>query len=378
MKPNSRRSTSDQAGFTLVEIMVGLAIGMLATVVIIQVISVFEAQSRTTTGSADAQVNGGIALYTIGRELQMAGYPLVPFTNSPLECTTLTVNDVADASIPNRLSPVAIVDGVAAAGVSASDAITLRYGNAAMGGVPTLITQVGPDPSKPNVLIVRNSFGCQTGDVTLITNAAACALSKAKSVPGDPLLPTTSVELDDISAAGSNANFSCLGTIWNEVTYRANGGNLERCELTAAIANGGNCDLADPDAKFIPSVAGIVNLQAQYGVAATASSNQITQWVNASGATWGAPTVANRNRIKAVRIAVVARNDKMETTTVSSACSSLTAPAPTGLCAWAGSAASPAPTIDLSPGDANWARYRYRAFETIIPLRNMIWSKETL
>ena len=36
------------------------------------------------------------------------------------------------------------------------------------------------------------------------------------------------------------------------------------------------------------------------------------------------------------------------------------------------------PTIDLSPGDANWARYRYRVFETIIPLRNVIWSKDTL
>ena len=39
--------------------------------------------------------------------------------------------------------------------------------------------------------------------------------------------------------------------------------------------------------------------------------------------------------------------------------------------------ASPAPTIDLS-NDADWARYRYRIFETIIPLRNLIWAWETL
>ena len=134
MEPNSRRSPSYQAGFTLVELMVGLGIGMLATVVIIQVISVFEAQRRTTTGTADAQTNGGIALYTIARELQMAGYPLLPVTDSALECTTLTVNGVADT--PNRLSPVTIADGVAAAGVNASDTITIRYGSAPMGGVP--------------------------------------------------------------------------------------------------------------------------------------------------------------------------------------------------------------------------------------------------
>ncbi|MBU3990724.1 MAG: hypothetical protein KJ702_15590 [Gammaproteobacteria bacterium] len=51
---------------------------------------------------------------------------------------------------------------------------------------------------------------------------------------------------------------------------------------------------------------------------------------------------------------------------------------PTGLCAWAGNGTSPAPTVNLSPGDANWNRYRYRVFETIAPLRNIVWSKDTL
>ncbi len=123
---------------------------------------------------------------------------------------------------------------------------------------------------------------------------------------------------------------------------------------------------------------GVVNLQAQYGIAASANSNQVTQWVDASGGTWAAPTVANRNRIKAIRVAVVARNAKIEPDVVTAACSSTTAAAPTGLCAWAGSVGSPAPTVDLSQGDANWARYRYRVFETIIPLRNVIWAKDTL
>ena len=68
----------------------------------------------------------------------------------------------------------------------------------------------------------------------------------------------------------------------------------------------------------------------------------------------------------------------MEPDVVTTACSSTTAAAPTGLCAWAGSVASPAPAIDLSPGDPNWARYRYRVFETIMPLRNVIWAKDTL
>lgn len=332
---------SHQAGFTLVEIMVGLAIGMLATLVIMQVFSVFESQKRVTTGTADAQTNGGIALYNIGREMQMAGYPLMPMADSPLECTTLTFGATGITSI----SPVTIADG-------ASDTITLRYGDSLSGGIPTTITAMGAPTA--NDATVDNNFGCQAGDITLITNGTTCAMSSASAVTG-----TTTITLADTTAAATSANLACLGS-WNEVTYAANNGALTR--------NG------------VATVAGIVNLQAQYGISAAATSNQITQWVDATGGTWAAPTVADRNRIKAVRIAVVARNPKTEGGNVTAVCSSVTAATPTGLCAWPGNASSPAPTVTLSndTDGTSWQRYRYRVFETIIPLRNMIWSKDTL
>ncbi len=380
MESNNRRSPYYQTGFTLVEIMVGLAIGMLATLVIVQVMSVFEAQKRTTTGTADAQTNGGIALYTIGRELQMAGYPLLPVANSPLECTTLTIGGAAGNV--NGLSPVTITDGVAAAGVSASDTITLRYGNSLMGGVPTQTTALpiasaaSPAPAR-DVAVVSN-LGCKANDIILITSGTACTMSNVVAVPGpttvtfaDPTLaaPTAAATTITATATTVGVNLACLGT-WNTITYAVNNGNLQRAG--------------------VDSVSDIVNIQAQYGIAAAGlpntdpNFNRVTQWVDASAATgWNAPTVADRNRIKAVRIAIVARNPKMEPAAVTTACSSPTAANPTGLCAWDATSAapvttSPAPTIDLSAGDPNWARYRYRVFETIIPLRNVIWSKDTL
>jgi len=343
--------------------MVGLAIGLLATIVIIQVMSVFDAQRRTTTGSADAQTNGGIALYSIAREMQMAGYPLLPVTDSALECTTLNVNGVAATSM-DRITPVTITDGAAAMGVNPSDRITIRFGTTLMGGAATQITSlVGSDAT------VLSNLGCQVGDVTLITAGTTCAMSTATALPtvaGTP--PVYKVTLAHTTTAASGANLGCVGA-WNEITYQVNQGtgNLDRISTVNGVAS-----------PATPSVVGVVNLQAQYGISATANSNQVTQWVDASGLTWAAPTVANRNRIKAIRIAVVARNAKVEPSDVATACSSTTAAAPAGLCAWAGSVASPAPAIDLSPGDANWAKYRYRVFETIIPLRNVIWSKDTL
>jgi len=51
------RSSRRAAGFSLVELMIGLVIGMVAIVVMMQVFSVSEGYKRTTTGGDDAQNN---------------------------------------------------------------------------------------------------------------------------------------------------------------------------------------------------------------------------------------------------------------------------------------------------------------------------------
>jgi type IV pilus assembly protein PilW len=335
-----------QNGFSLVEIMVGLTIGMLATIVIMQVFSQFEAQKRISTGTADAQTNGSIGLFTITRDLQQAGYPLMSVTNSPLECTTVTDEGVAVGT--DKLSPITVIEGG-----MASDSITIRYGNSAMGGVPSVITAVA-SPT-PNDVTISNHFGCLANDKVLITSVNNCAFTSATAISPIATPPAT-ITLANTTSAIAGATLACLGT-WNEITYTVNNGNLEK--------NG------------VAGVTGIVNLQAQYGISSVANSNQITQWVDATGGVWGTPSVADRNRIKAIRIAVIARNSKIETSNISSACSSITTASPTGICAWEGNLTSPAPSVDLS-NVPDWDKYRYRVFETIVPLRNVIWSKNTL
>jgi type IV pilus assembly protein PilW len=282
-------------------------------------------------------------------DLQMAGYGLVPIVDSAIECTTPAISAAATASGFSSLSPVTITDGGTAAG--ASDTITIRYSTSPAAGIPQKITGPGPDVS------VDNNLGCQPGIAIVITGPNTCNIVTATALIG-----TTQVTLSPASGVPGD-NLACLG-VWNQTTYRANAGNLEQ--------NG------------TPIVAGIVNIQAQYGISATANSNQIIQWVDPTDATWAAPTTTNRNLIKAIRVAVVARNDSLEKTIVSRACVSATSDA-APICSWSdvpanpaipGSLASPAPTINLS-NDANWQNYRYRVFETIIPLRNVIWSKDT-
>ena len=124
----------------------------------------------------------------------------------------------------------------------------------------------------------------------------------------------------------------------------------------------------------------IVNLQAQYGISASANSNQVNEWVDATGdwkATASKPTIANRNRIKAVRLVLVARNGLMEKEEVATTCTTAKGIVNTGPCARDDTDVDAAPKIDLSKnpdGSSNpdWKHYRYRVYETIIPLQHAL------
>jgi type IV pilus assembly protein PilW len=66
------------AGFTLVETMVALVIGLLTTFIVMQVFALSEGQKRTIMGGADAQSDAAVVLYLIERDLRQAGYGLSP------------------------------------------------------------------------------------------------------------------------------------------------------------------------------------------------------------------------------------------------------------------------------------------------------------
>src|SRR4051812_19374753 len=63
-----------QSGFTLIELMIGVLIGLFASLAVTQVLVTFEGQKRSTVSGSDAQVNGALALDAISRAVQWAGY----------------------------------------------------------------------------------------------------------------------------------------------------------------------------------------------------------------------------------------------------------------------------------------------------------------
>jgi type IV pilus assembly protein PilW len=327
---------SRSLGFSLVELMVGMVIGLLATLVIMQVFSVFEGQKRTTTGGADAQTNGNVALYSIQREAAMAGYGLPVFSilNPALKCNPLPTHPVSGAG----LFPVRITEGGAG-----SDTLTIRYGSTQRGGIPISGTFAGTS------VTVVNNMGCQVGDVALVVNSANCAMQTVSALPDNTHITLAA------APAVTTGNIACMGA-WNEVAYTtAAGGGLTR--------NG------------IPSAADVVSMQAQYGLTAapaTANNSVITTWADAGAA---APDLATRLRIRAVRVALITRSSAYEKDVVSYACDTAN-PKPNQTCIWI---SDPTPVnVNLSGLGADWDHYRYSVFETIIPLRSMVWSSNTL
>lgn len=354
LNSNLKISATNQLGFSLIELMIGLVIGLIGVLVILQVFSAFEGQKRTTTGTADAQTNGAIALYSMSREIQSAGYGLAVFdgATSPLNCpVAFAVDHDGDGPAGTAaiaISPITIVDG----GLAGSDTVTVRYGNASGGGIPVPVNNI----VSATVLGVPNNLGCVANDVAIAQLGATCVGAKVDSLPS-----SIQIKLNSTNTMSIAHRLSCIGN-WSEYAFSVNNANQLQRKVNTADAE--------------PIVSDIVMIQAQYGISANVASNQISSWVDATGS-WVTPSLDDRKLIKAVRVAVIARNSKIENEVVSFACSDIASAAPTGLCAWAGTAASNAPTVDLS-GTVNWDRYRYRVYETVIPLRNMVWSLKSL
>ncbi|HQT27133.1 MAG TPA: prepilin-type N-terminal cleavage/methylation domain-containing protein, partial [Burkholderiales bacterium] len=72
-----------QKGFSIVEILVGLVIGMLALLAIFQTLALFENQRRTTSSGANMQQNGLSALYTLEQDIRLGGYGLIDNGSMP-------------------------------------------------------------------------------------------------------------------------------------------------------------------------------------------------------------------------------------------------------------------------------------------------------
>ncbi|MCX7962222.1 MAG: PilW family protein [Burkholderiales bacterium] len=364
-----------QSGMSLVEVMVAVAIGLIGILIITQAYIAGENFNRSTVGETGGQMGGAVALYMIERELRNAGYGIAD--TGALRCGELywyydpnySQNISAGSPLP-RLVVAPVVIRTSASG--APDELTVLYSRSARMATPATVQSFVAGAAE--VTLIGTSLGFAANDLVILSGASGCTLRQVTAVieeqnklqlnpgptarfnpPGWGAFPTTYANGDLVFNLGNAALR----------TYTVSGGRLLATDvlLQAGGAAGATAALME----------GIVDLRAQYGkdngidngtVAATsyvANDGQVDQFsstVPANAAEW--------QQVLSVRLGILVRIGTYEKPSAAGICDATTTP-PT----WAGGTFT---AIDVTTTTSEDRCYRYRVFETIVPLRNMIWG----
>lgn len=344
-------------GFTLVEVMVGMVIGMIGMIVMMQIFITSDASKRSTSGGGDAQTNGVGAIHALQRDLRQSGYGLV--SQALLGCSLALRSGVK----LNTLAPLTINPTQVPAGDPATDTVLLAYASSA--GSPEGDAIVSQPAT--NTYAVTAPLAFVPGDWIAVQKSlrpTPCALTLEKVQTATSSPPNLTVPVGVAGATGGSVfNF---GPAPRFLAYAVRGGNLTVCDYMAA-----DCSDAGQTADasvWSPLAAGIVSLRLQYGrdknpVGMDGIVDDFDQLTPGSAAdTSGLSINCSIARVLAARLVLVARSGPLEKTVV-------TTSAPT----WAGSAGAPLDMSLLPGGAANllWKNYRYKLFQGLVPLRSM-------
>src|SRR5690242_16655514 len=164
---------NNQSGMSLVELMVGILVGLMVILAASGSLAFFEAQ-RTTSLTGNAASNSGMmGGYLLQRDLRNAGLGLLNAAQLACSRINLYYNGATRAD-GVAVAPVQIVDGGAG-----SDTISVFFADSVLGSAPIQLTR-GLTTAGEN-LYVTPIPGVQVGDVVLIAgNAAADPCSVAQ------------------------------------------------------------------------------------------------------------------------------------------------------------------------------------------------------
>ncbi|MGA0612370.1 PilW family protein [Caldimonas sp. KR1-144] len=357
-----------QRGVSLIELMVGVVVALLATLVITQTLVFAEAQKRTTTSGSDAQVNGALALYSLQRDLQSAGYGLT-ISRTALGCEIRAQYN--GTNFTWTLAPVVITAGTNGAPDSVQ---VLGSDKDSYSIVAPIITN---HPRTAANFFVSSALGIADGDMMLAvpeTPDAAnwCSVfqvTNSNAGPGDGLgnnkvnhnsglsnwnQPTNSVFPTDGYQVGSYlVNLGRFTSRTYSVSARQ---RLQQADFSTTNGTTSTRDVFN----------NIVQLRAFYGKD-TSGDGIVDSYDNTTPT-----TQAGWAQVLTVRVAIVARSAQYERDVVTSSNPlwNVGAAVPVAGAATCGSSECVTLKIDTL---TDWQHYRYKVYETTVPLRNMLW-----
>jgi type IV pilus assembly protein PilW len=371
-------------GFSIVELMVAVTVGMLAIMFATRLIVSSEQNKSIGLGSSDQMQNGMLALFSITEDATQAGWGM----NDDLIAGCNTVfSDTAGYALPAAdrggvsVTPLAAV--VIRNNANGSDELSLNTGSSpsGVGSVKVSDTYAGADTLR---ISTAAPFGFLKDDAIIVVpepRGGDCALAQLTADPLGAVLTFTALP-------EARYNRNTLGAAFGANLARVyNLGPARNLALhTWSVQNGvlmlRASNLAGAMAARSTVVEGIVALKAQYGFATgafnPATGMQVAQWsntmINADGdAVTG--SAGDYQQVAAIRVAVVARSKVPEKPAANGQCSATTDKPVVFSSASPASVTAVPVTVEVAQaGDTiSWKCYRYRVFETIIPIRNSGW-----
>ena len=347
-------------GMSLIEVLIAMAVSLVVVLAVYQTFAASEGYRRSATAGGDATFNGSLAMYSLQRDLRMAGFGL----NSTvlLGCRVLAYDGGTDPvrDLEFRLAPVAITQGAG----NAPDTLEVTFSSTEAVPAPVRLTQATPNNLAD--LRIDNGFGIQAGHLIIVGEPGAdCSMQQATNTP-----TLEAAGSQDLLKRVSGSYRTPFGT-WATSRYNKPGGLGPIYTLAGVVfpigpapavnryyVQNGNLmmDQMLQGSDQMPVAASIVQLQAQYGKD-TDGDAVIDTWDEVT------PNAPNGwVQVVAVRLALVARSALPERPDPATGACTTTTVAPI----WS------VGDIDVS-ADPNWRCYRYRVFESTISLRNMVW-----
>jgi len=371
-----------QRGFTLVELMVAVVIGLVVTLAASGIVIRGESTRRVTTSANDVGQNGSYLAYTLDKAIRSAGSGFVQTWRSTFGCTLRVARAGATilprgnafpapfAALPHtvRMAPVVIHAG---AGADGSDVLQVMTGNAGFGEAPAPVLTGSVTASSVRL---RNTLGLRGNDLMLLVeDGQGCIVQQVEAtfVGGlADLLPfagayaAATVDGVDLASLGVANPLQSLqlgsASAANPPLFQLYGVGADDTLFAYDLLRLANGD------RPLPMAEGVATLRALYGVD-TNDDGLVDAWVAADAAPWDAASLLdgsvaardNLRRILAVRVALVLRSTLVEKDVVAPAALPLFADLPGAVQA----SYAVAPALQ---------QRRHRALEFTVPLRNLL------
>lgn len=361
--PRNAAVLSSARGFTLVELMVGLAIGLFATLVIAQVLTVSEGRRRTTVSGSDAQVSGSLALYSVQREVEMSGYGVTAAVGG-LGCPIKAQRNGVDYTF--TLAPLLITQGAS----GAPDTLQMMSSAKLSYSVPARV--VTDHPRTAANFFVNTTLGGQVGDLMIAVPATFdannwCSIFNITNLPGNTQIIHNNGSGGDWNQAGGQTIFpnagypagSYLVNLGQFVTRTMTVGATKTLQVTTFSTSSVTSTVEDlyPD---------VVQLKALY--AKDTNGDGLADTYDYTTPT----TSAGWQEVKGIRVAVVSRSAQMEKDNVTAA-NPLWDVGNTGTVNGSATCGTSKCVSIKVDNLADWQRYRYKVYDTIVPIRNLLW-----